>query len=112
MATAIVPSYKDHPFYKHTLQAQRNFRPPASHRSNYSTASSSTAGHRSQRSLHTTALDDFFTPKEKKTHEQIKQEKFMAEFYEKQRSGRPAKKNAIGIAVPESDLARMLRQNR
>ena len=36
----------------------------------------------------------------------------MAEFYEKQRNGRPGKKNAVGIVVPESDLARMLRQNR
>tara|TARA_B110000285_G_scaffold34151_1_gene36184 strand:+ start:113 stop:325 length:213 start_codon:yes stop_codon:yes gene_type:complete len=70
MATAIVPSYKDHPFYKHTLQAQRNFRPPASHRSNYSTASSSTAGYKSHRGT-TSAVDDFFSQgqKDKKTHE-------------------------------------------
>ena len=37
----------------------------------------------------------------------------MAEFYEKQRTnGKNVKKNAVGIVVPETDLQRMLRQNK
>ena len=106
-----VPDYKDHPFYKHITY--KSYRPPASHRSNYSTASGSTAGGKSHRS-NLNAVDDFFNQEKqgKKTHEQLKQEKFMEEFYEKQRAKnlKPAKN--VCIPVQETDLQRMLRQNR
>ena len=60
-------------------------RPLPSSRSNYSTASQSDAGYRTHRT-NASAVDDFFKQGlvEQKTHEQRKQEKFMADFYYKQ----------------------------
>ena len=98
-------SYKEHPFYRQMLQSQRNRRGPATHRSNYSTAS--TAGGKTERF----SVDDFFA-QGRSNHDELKKARILQEFQENQRltNQAPIKNTAI-IAVPETDVERLKRLN-
>ena len=85
-------------------------RPKAYASSNYSTATSASTA-RSEKPF---SIDDFFSQQRDShaNHDQLKQARILQEFQEKQRLTNPApSKNAVGVFVPETDVARLLRLN-
>ena len=79
-------------------------------RSTYSTAT----GASTARSEKPFSVDDFFSQarETQNNHDQLKQMRILQEFQEKQRLTNPEpNKNAGGIFMPETDVARMKRLN-